>query len=153
IALGYRPDTDDDLIRTLASGAYPPADRPLQQLLHHLTPAGGRVLDLGAHFGVFSLAAAAAGYCVAAVEASPLNAAVLRASAARNGFDRLTVLHACVADRPGTANFLGYGPFGHIIAADDPRHGVIVRAATVDGLLDELGWDRVDFVKMDVEGS
>jgi hypothetical protein len=28
-----------------------------------------------------------------------------------------------------------------------------VRATTVDDLLEELGWERVDFIKMDIEGS
>lgn len=110
----------------------------------------GRVLDLGGHIGSFALGAAASGYEVVAIEASPRNADLLRRSAARNGFDRLRVIHAAVADRPGTLRFCVAGPYGHVVA--DGSTGIEVRAARVDDLLDELGWERPDFIKLDVEG-
>jgi len=57
------------------------------------------VVDLGAHVGVFALAAAAAGCRVLAVEASQANARLLEASAARNGFEHLRIVQAAASDQ------------------------------------------------------
>jgi FkbM family methyltransferase len=121
------------------------------------------VVDLGGHVGTFSLAAAALGCRVMCIEAAPDNAALLRASAARNGFDRLLVVAAAATDHEGTSQFLPNGPWGTIANAAVSRSPALiygrehapvnVPAVTVDGLLRERGWDRVDFLKMDVEGS
>src|SRR5258707_2087396 len=55
-------EDDEPISRTLAAGVYPPEYGFLIELLRAITPTGGRVLDLGAHVGIFSLAAAAAGF-------------------------------------------------------------------------------------------
>lgn len=142
---------DDPLTRLYADGQFPHG--PFSGLLPHLLRPGTAVLDLGAHLGSFALVAAAAGCRVVAVEACPRNAALLRASAACNGFDRLHVVHAAVSDRPGTVQFCANGPFGliHVASVHSPR--IEVRAVTVDALLAEVGWTTVDLLKMDVEGS
>ncbi|GEM_PF-1081386 len=131
-------------------------------LLDGMKP-GDTVLDLGGHVGTFALAAAALGCRVLCVEAAPANVALLRASVARNGFDRLHVISAAVADRDAVLEFLPNGPWGTVsnpVVARSPAlitasHVVAigVTARTVDGLLGELGRDHVDVVKMDVEGS
>jgi FkbM family methyltransferase len=132
-------------------------------LLLDLMKPGDAVLDLGGHVGTFSLAAAALGCRVACIEAAPDNAALLRASVARNGFDRMHVIEAIATDHEGTSRFLPNGPWGTVSNAAVARspaliygseHApVTVRALTIDGLLGELGWKRVDFIKADVEGS
>ena len=113
---------------------------------------GAVVLDLGAHLGTFSLAAAARGHRVISVEASPRNAEFLRASARANGFDDLLVVHVAVSDRPGTVRFRPEGAWGQITEGWAP--GLVeVPAQTVPDVLREAGVPRVDFVKVDVEGS
>jgi FkbM family methyltransferase len=114
---------------------------------------GNRVLDLGAHIGTFSLAASALGCQVLAVEASPYNASLLRSSSARNGFEHMEVVSAAVSDRCGRLEFVEGGPFGYVANPVMQAPRIEVRAVTVDGLLEEVGWERVDFIKMDVEGS
>lgn len=154
IEIGTGPEADDGISRTLAVGEYPAEYRPLVRELIGRVPPGGRILDLGAHIGVCALAAAAAGYEVVAVEASPRNVALLRSSATRNGFDRMRVIHAGVGDRTGTLKFCPFGPYGHVISPTTEHYTEIeVPAVMVDDLLRELGWDRVDFIKMDIEGS
>ncbi|HEY8201861.1 MAG TPA: FkbM family methyltransferase, partial [Actinomycetota bacterium] len=113
---------------------------------------GGRVVDLGAHVGTFALAAAAVGCDVLAVEASPLNAFLLRSSVWQNGFHGMHVVNAAVTDAPGEVQFLPDGPHGHV-SWGGPGETLPVPAVTVDELVGELGWDRVSFVKMDIEGS
>lgn len=131
--------------------------------LFDLMRPGDRVRDLGGHIGAFSLAAAALGCEVVCVEAAPENVALLNASVVRKGFERTRVVHAAATDHADTLTFLPNGPWGVIAnpatlaspgligaAAHAP---VVVPAVTVDALLDELGWDRVDFLKMDIEGA
>jgi len=121
-------------------------------ILDAVEGGGGRMLDLGAHVGTFSLAAAAVGCDVLAVEASPLNAALLRSSVWHNGFHGMHVVNAAVTDAPGEVQFLSDGPHGHI-SWGGPEETLAVPAVTVDELVGELGWDQVSFVKMDIEGS
>jgi len=146
-------EAEDPLSGELASGVLPETYGPLIDLLVALTPKGGRVLDLGTHVGTFTLSAAALGYEVVGVEASPRNASLLRSSLERNGFEhRVRLIHAAVSDRPGTLSFCQAGPYGHVATAGGPSNAT-VPALAVDDLLDELGWDRIDFIKMDIEGS
>lgn len=136
----------------LARGECPqPRNWPL--FLGLLRP-GAVVLDLGAHLGGFALAAAAVGCRVLAVEANPVHAALLRRSAEANRFPGFDVVHAAASDRPGERRFRPYGPYGYV-APDGPADPVEVRvpAVAVDALLADRGVGRVDFVKMDIEGS
>lgn len=143
----------DPICMDLADGRFPASTREAVECLQEMTPRGGRVLDLGTHVGSFTLAAAALGYEVVGVEASPRNASLLQASLERNGFDRVRLIHAAVSDRPGTLEFAQGGPYGHVGRPGEGVPTVAVRALRLDDLLSELGWDRVDFIKMDIEGS
>jgi len=146
-------DPVDPISRDLASGVYSPQYDRLLGLLQTVVPVGGRVLDLGAHIGTFSLAAAALGYEVLAVEASPQNAALLQASIEANGFRQMRVIHAAVSDRSGVLEFCAIGPWGHVSTPLLTTPTVCVPAVTVEQILDDHGWDRVDFVKIDIEGG
>jgi FkbM family methyltransferase len=122
-------------------------------LLPALVQPGGRVLDLGAHIGTFSLYAAALGYNVTAVEANAQNVALLRASLQHNAFSQLRVIHAAVSDRAETVEFLPAGPYGIVANAAIGGLTVSVPAHPVDELLEQLQWPGVDFIKLDIEGS
>jgi FkbM family methyltransferase len=149
--IAVNPAQGDHLTRAIVDGTwmYPPEF----QLLFRLLRPGQVVLDLGAHVGTFSLAAAGLGCRVVAVEASPENAALLGDSAARNGFGQMQVVCAAVTDHEGAVEFVPHGPFGTIANRVTMGPTIRVRAVTVDGLLRELDLDTVDLVKMDVEGS
>src|SRR6516165_9821669 len=75
-------EADDPFSQAFAQGSFPSG--PLTDLMLQLVRPGDSVLDLGAHIGTFSLAAAALGCRVLSVEASPRNAKLLQASVARN---------------------------------------------------------------------
>jgi len=144
------PPTGDNLGDhiQLTGGYFPPTFG----LALGLARPGSVVLDLGGHLGTFSLPAAAQGCRVVAVEASPRNAEFLRASARANGYDHLTVVGVAVSDRPGTVRFRPEGAWGQISEAWAP--GVVeIEAKPVPTILEELGVDRVDLVKLDIEGS
>lgn len=142
-------DADDPVSAQLLRGRFTVPD--LLDFLLRAVPRGGKVLDLGAHVGAFSLAAAAAGYEVAAVEASPKNAALLRASIEANGFPNLQLHNIAVSDREGTLRFHSLGPYGHVTPNGDGE--ISIAAIPVDALMPRLRWQRADFVKLDIEGS
>lgn len=144
-------DRNDPVASSLLAGNFPVPD--LFDLLRRAIPQGGRVLDLGAHLGSFALAAAAAGYEVVCVEASPRNAAMLRASIELNGFRNLNLINAAISDRAGTLGFYSQGPYGHVAPQGDAGATITVEAIAVDELLQRVGWDKVDFIKLDIEGS
>jgi FkbM family methyltransferase len=125
----------------------------LVSLMLQLVHPGQWVLDLGSHIGMFSLAAAAHGCNVIALEASPLNAALLRSAARRNRFHNLHVVNAAASDRGGELLFLPDGPWGHVDWEGSGPGAVPVPAIMVDDLLGEFGCGTASLIKMDVEGS
>jgi FkbM family methyltransferase len=122
-------------------------------LLFSMIRQGDKILDLGAHIGTFSLAAAALGCDVISVEASPHNVALLEASVTQNGFERIQVVSSAVSDHAGTLKFIENGPYGIVSSSTVGLSTLEVPAITVDELIEEIGWGHVDFIKMDVEGS
>lgn len=143
------PAGDDPIAHELRHGVYelPAAAR----LVLDLVTPGCRVLDLGAHLGTVTLTAAARRAHVLAVEASPRSAACLTASARRNDFRDVAVYNVAVGDRNGTVRFREEGPYGRVTSGDDAGTvDVPIRRAA--DIVREYGWDRVDVVKIDVEG-
>lgn len=134
----------------IAANAY------LVKVLLALTDPGDRVLDLGAFVGEFALAAATHGCDVVAIEANPTLATMVTASAERNQFSHLRVVNAAVGEVSGTVKFMPQGPWGQVRATTveaDHTGYVNVDQVTVDELVESLGWESVEFAKLDVEGS
>ena len=123
------------------------------RVLFPLLSSGAKVLDVGAHIGTFSLAAAALGCNVLSVEASPANATLLSASTQRNHFDRMKVLNVAASDRTGELEFVEGGPFGFVANALSSAPTITVKATTLASLVAEAGWTHIDYMKLDVEGS
>jgi len=143
------PEVDDPVSGELARGAS--SNQPLISLMLGLVGRGDRILDIGSHVGTFSLAAASVGARPLAIEASRSNVELLRASASLNAFDSVMAVHAAAGDAPGSVDFFAHGPWGQVV--ESGPHTVKVPAVTVAELVDELAWNPVVFVKIDVEGS
>ncbi len=124
---------------------------PASLLALDVTEPGGVVLDLGAHIGTFALLAAHRGFEVIAVEASPINVAMLEASIRHNELD-ITVVHAAVGDRSGTVRFGHRGPHGQVVSGWHAG-AFDVPLRTVDDIVAELAVRVPALVKLDVEGS
>lgn len=135
-------------------------DEPVQRAFLCLVGPGTRVLDLGCHIGTFSLAAAALGAQVLAVDAAPEHVRLVTLAAACNRFNDLHVVHAAIADGvdggtvgPRCVRFVVRSIHGHVLAGGEPSEEAIdVPVVTVDELLAQVGWTGVDVVKMDIEG-
>ncbi len=135
----------DSLAWGIAEGTWRPSPAMLW-LLGALEP-GDRVLDIGAHIGSFSMAAAARGAHLLAVEASAANVKLLRAAVSANAFEHVEVLHRAVDSSPGYVEFDENGPFGSIAVGQPPirGHTTWVEATTLDALPGRpYAWAKVD---------
>jgi FkbM family methyltransferase len=136
-------------------------------VLSRLRP-GFAMLDVGAHHGIHALVAAhelrARGLHghVHAFEPDPRNLALLEANLAANGLaDRVTVVASAVSDACGDADLVvaddessGNTLSGHEVFALAPgqrTHALRVRTVTLDAYA--AGLDRVDLLKIDVQGA
>jgi FkbM family methyltransferase len=129
----------------------------------HLPPAGVAV-DVGANVGFVSVpvgrfAAKTAGR-VLAIEALPANTERLRRHIARAGLiDTVDVVGSAAGASPGTAVItvdreFGFTTNGVITDAPvgDNFERTSISVATLDGLCDERRIERIDVIKIDVEG-
>ncbi|HZR23142.1 MAG TPA: FkbM family methyltransferase [Vicinamibacterales bacterium] len=160
----FQCDLDDALMRdAFFIGRYEPQEtRVLQHLLH----PGMTMLDVGANWGYFTLVGAflvgQAGRVIA-IEADPPAVATLRRNVERNRLAQVTVLGIAASDEPGELAFEPYerhdrrrfGNFGVERVADGEETATAIRVAArpLDDVLDEAGIDRVDVIKMDIEGG
>jgi len=118
------------------------------------------VIDVGAHLGTFTrLALQRGARAVVAVEPNPVNIACLERTFAKEiAAGRVRLAKAAAWHSPGslTFEFGDSSQMGHVGASADaglrPKT-LPVRAVTLDRLVDELKLDRVDFIKMDIEGA
>jgi hypothetical protein len=65
----------------------------------------------------------------------------------------MRVVEAAATDSFKTLDFYSYGPWGRVVDSQGTEPTSRVVGLPVDVILAELGWDRVAFVKIDVEGS
>lgn len=128
----------------------------LQLLLHlmqHLpSPV---VLDVGANIGNHTLAFATEAAHVYAFEPIPLIFALLKQNVKQNSLSNVTLLQLALSDQNDTAiiNMVKNGNFG--ASSFDKRvtetEAVSVKRRRGDDLLADMGVERVDLVKIDVE--
>jgi FkbM family methyltransferase len=160
--LGLRLELDlrDNLQRVLyATGTYEPA---VLRFLDQELRAGDVVVDAGAHIGVHALTAAArlrrlGGGAVVAFEPAGDSAAKLRAAAARNRLD-VAVVEAALGAEPGTADLRADPAYDLADAGVRSLHGTGARVqavtmTTFDAWAAGARLDRLDLVKLDVEGA
>ncbi|MEX2308348.1 MAG: FkbM family methyltransferase [Pirellulales bacterium] len=122
------------------------------------------VLDIGGHFGYFSIFAAlnsAPGTRVVTVEPAARNLGVLRANIARMGLDQIQPLHGAVAETTGTAtmhvtrahNCSLIAEHSRGLAAGDEVTSETVPTFTLADVLAQHNLDSVDVLKLDCEGA
>jgi FkbM family methyltransferase len=152
-----RLDLRESLQRDFLFGLY---DRVELRLVRERLRGGGDFVDVGAHVGMYSVAAAlelGSRGRVLAFEPNPAARAQLEANLALNGCDEVVVSAAAVSDAVGETVL-------HVPATPDPSFSsleggrfpegqpVRVETTTVDGAVREHGL-RPAVVKIDVEGG
>lgn len=132
----------------------------VSRVLADVLSPGMTFVDVGANAGYFSLLAAAAvgpEGRVIAFEPNPVNCDLLRQSIAANEFERIVDLQPfAVAEVGGSLDFTtsGIDSNGRILGPTESSAGgewQTVEAVTLDDAL--AGRDRVDVIKIDVEGA
>lgn len=139
--------------RLVLNGTYWSGAREMYgRLVYFPTPEfairpGDRVVDLGANAGLFTVLAAAHGAQVLAVEAQSEFGREIAANLTANHLrERATIVTALVG--------AGSGVFASPEAVLSGSHGRFEPPVVELGaLLDAHGFDRVDLLKMDIEGS
>ncbi len=120
---------------------------------------GDTVLDCGANVGVYTRAALEAGAGkVVAIEPLPENLECLRRSFSRQITDgRVILVPKGVWDREDQLELHvdeGAEAAASLVMGTGARkRSVTVPLTTIDRLVEELGLERVDFIKMDIEGA
>jgi len=117
-------------------------------LLAALVKQGMRIVDVGANIGYYTLLfkrLAGPSAAIIAIEPSPENLPELRLNIEGNELQNVKLLEVAVGARAGTA-WLLEGINSGVVAPNKGSYEVPVRS------LDELLTDRVDLLKIDVEG-
>lgn len=140
----------------LIDGVY---ERDGVRLLRRQLAPGGSFVDVGANVGALTLVAArlaGPGGRVLAAEASGRLFAYLAGNVRRNRLGNVLLRRCAVQDRDGGRRDFYDAPPRHFgmgsLAPQFGRAPAAVPARTLDSLLGEAGFGRVDLLKVDVEG-
>lgn len=130
-------------------------DSDLEIFLWDYTPKDGDViLDIGAGTGTeavrLSRLVGPTGHVIA-VEAHPAAFAVLAKVSAANRIHNITIVEAAVADSAGTLRITDNDEVGSNTLYGNGA--IEVRATTIDEVVAEQHIERVDFLKMNIEGA
>ena len=114
------------------------------------------LMDIGAHFGIFSLAAAQAGGKSIAIDPSPIATRMIARQSALNQYsDRIRIIQAAITDESGTLDMLSSGVFsdGYFKITKGRAKSELTKtqALTIDQLVSQYG--PPTHVKVDVEGQ
>jgi len=123
--------------------------------LRHAAKSGWNVVDIGANYGTYTLTIAAAiapGGRLWAFEPTAATAACLRRSLALNHADNVTLIQAGLSNRGGSATFYTQ-PNGELNSLTPEPNCVeeTIQLTTLDAVMAEAGWPRIDFIKLDAE--
>src|ERR1051326_233068 len=117
---------------------------------------GMTVFDIGANLGLYSLMAGkrvGPSGSVHAFEPTPQLVRKLRDNAKLNGFANITVNQLAISDECGTVDFYLSDEDDCSSLARISHSAIPVNALTLDDYMTEQGIDRVDLMKVDVEGA
>jgi FkbM family methyltransferase len=116
---------------------------------------GDIVIDLGAEVGtevnLFSRLVGPEGH-VYAIEAHPASYEWLAKRCAASGLTNVTPVHLAISDHIGTVRLSDVTDSLENRLIDEDS-GLEVRSLTLDAFMEEHGIDRVDFLKMNIEGA
>lgn len=136
----------------------------LASVMKRLAVEGAVAFDIGANIGVHSLTlarAVGAGGRVLAFEPNPPVRRVLTRNLALNRLDQVIVFECALGSEAGKMELRVPDPaspeasnpgLASLVALETAHHLVRVPVRTVDQIVDDVGLDRVDLVKIDVQG-
>lgn len=124
------------------------------------TVEGPNILDIGANAGTFSLPLCRGAKKVGLVEANPQLTELLRKTVSYNGFENVEVLNGAVTDEDkGRVNFYEAKKLKNLsslrkeyVEGRDEYSKAKIQTIKLEEVMEELGMDQVDLLKIDIEG-
>ncbi|MEM2304826.1 MAG: FkbM family methyltransferase [Candidatus Methanomethylicia archaeon] len=117
---------------------------------------GDVVIDIGAHVGLFTLKCIKVFNVgrIIAIEPHPVNYLLLNENLKLNNYQNIAnTLRVAVGGEAGSAKlYLSRYSFCHSLVFNEANTSINVQLATLDDLVESLKLQRVDFIKIDVEG-
>lgn len=113
------------------------------------------IFDVGANFGVFAIyfARIEPEARIFAFEPNPRTAKALRENLARNNVENVTVIEAAISDFDGHLEFSDTADPATNKILQHEGGGLSVNARSLRSVCEEYAIDRIDFIKIDVEGA
>jgi FkbM family methyltransferase len=159
-AYSFRCDLRDSISREACFVGHYEAQETA--LMCHLLKQGMCFVDVGANWGYHTLLAA---YLVGergkvvSLEPDPRLFSTLEENVKRNRLQQVTPFQVAASSENGVIRLIGYdeteGNFGlsHIDSDNGAKNSFEAKAQTLDELFDELALERIDLLKMDIEGA
>lgn len=117
---------------------------------------GDIVIDVGAHVGIFTVKAAKLvgdSGLVVTIEPEPRNLALLQRNIESHSLTNVKIVSKAALNEKGTVRlYLQDLSVSHSLSRQSGDY-IEVEADSLDNIISKLELDRVDFVKMDVEGA
>jgi FkbM family methyltransferase len=118
-------------------------------------------IDVGAYQGLYTVYACRRARRVLAVEPNPMALAYLKVNVALNNCHNTIVVPKAAGDRRGVVKLRiprparrgQIPPTASIVWSFEEALEIDVEADTLDNIVDDVGLDSVDFIKIDVEGA
>ena len=130
------------------------------KFLRKLLQPGQQVIDIGANYGLYSMAMAkviGAQGKLWAFEPASTTAAFLAQTIAANGFAHVTLENSALSSAPGTAHLSlnDNSELNELVRDGKPAPGQTeeVPLTTLDLCMQRYGWTDIAFMKIDAEGE
>lgn len=115
------------------------------------------VVDIGAHIGIFAVYAAkmVSKGVVLAYEPNPDNFLLLQENKTLNNLSNLKIFNKAVTSKGGEIDlyFSKYNTGGHSVFQRDSSNKIKVPAVSLENVFKENNLKKVDYLKIDIEGS
>jgi FkbM family methyltransferase len=134
------------------------ADTKDYWLQYYRPQEGDVIVDVGAGHGedtlMFSRGVGESGRVIA-IEAHPLSFAILKNFCQLNRLANVRPLHLALMDKSGKVSIADSESswMENAISVDDGSPGIEVQASTLDQVCEEQGLKKIDFLKMNIEGT
>lgn len=131
-------------------------DAEFQAFIARRLRPGGTFVDVGANIGVYSVFASrivGEGGRVVSIEANPKTYRYLLANVERNGIKNVTARNCAAGEAGGTLLLTeNKRNIGETHVTSTGETGISIDVDTLDAILAAQGVERVDYIKIDVEG-
>jgi len=117
---------------------------------------GDVVIDIGSHIGLFTVTSAKKAKIVVSIEPQKDNFQILKKNISLHKLDNVISMNFALSDSEGDATlYLANHSGGHslLFMPWSVSRKEVVHTRTLDGIVDELKLDKIDFIKIDAEGA